>query len=84
MAGPASNDHDQDYHRGEMEISEQVSTFHLVMGMTKWGALVTAAGVVFFTMWFYPRGGFLPAFIAAAVLLVVGIVALRDKKTPGH
>ena len=84
MAGPASHDHDQDYHRGEMEISEQVSTFHMVMGMTKWGSLIIAVGIVFFVMWFYPRGGFLPAAIAAFVLLVAGILALRDKETSGH
>lgn len=84
MAGPASHDHDQDYHRGEMEISEQVSTFHLVMGMTKWGSLAIAVGVLFFTMWFYPRGSFIAAAIASFVLLVVGILALRDKKTAGH
>ena len=35
MAGPSS-----DYHRGEMDIAEQKTTFHLIMGMTKWGSLV--------------------------------------------
>ena len=29
MAGQSS-----EYHRGEMDIHEQVSTFHLVMGLT--------------------------------------------------
>ena len=38
MAGPSS-----DYHRGEMDIAEQTKTFHLIMGMTKWGSLVLAA-----------------------------------------
>ena len=79
MAGDSS-----DYQRGAMDIAEQTSTFHLVMGMTKWGSLIIAVGIVFFVMWFYPRGGFLPAAISAFVLLVVGILALRDKKTSGH
>ncbi|MES2721653.1 MAG: aa3-type cytochrome c oxidase subunit IV, partial [Pseudomonadota bacterium] len=28
-----------EYHRGEMDISEQVATFHLFNGLTKWGSL---------------------------------------------
>ena len=32
--------------RGAMDIAEQNATFHLVMGMTKWGSLVIAAGVL--------------------------------------
>ena len=42
MAGPTS-----DYHRGEMDISEQVSTFHMIMGITKWGSLGLAAFLLF-------------------------------------
>lgn len=83
MAGPASHDHDQDYHRGEMEIAEQASTFHLVMGITKWGSLAVAAIVLFFTMWLYPRGNFFGAGFATFVLLAAGIYFLRDKK-PSH
>ena len=52
MAGPAS-----DYHRGEMDIHEQASTFQLVMGITKWGSLVMAAFLLFLVLWFCtPRG----------------------------
>ncbi|MGH6909306.1 MAG: aa3-type cytochrome c oxidase subunit IV, partial [Phenylobacterium sp.] len=47
MAGPAS-----DYHRGEMDIHEQVSTFNLVMGMTKWGSLILASFLLFIVIWF--------------------------------
>jgi hypothetical protein len=80
MAGPAS--HDEDYHRGEMDISEQASTFDLVMGLSKWGALGIAVLVLFFTMWLYPRGSFMGAAVAAVVLLVAGIFFLRSK--PAH
>lgn len=80
MAGPAS--HDEDYHRGEMDISEQASTFDLVMVLSKWGALGVAVLVLFFTMWLYPRGSFMGAAVAAVVLLVAGIFFLRSK--PAH
>ena len=32
-----------EYHRGEMDISEQVATFNLFNGLTKWGSLGLAA-----------------------------------------
>ena len=84
MAGPASHDHDSDYHRGEMEISEQVSTFHLVMGMTKWGALFIAAGTLFFVGWLNPHGNFMLGFLGALVLILVGVLGLREPKKSGH
>ena len=79
MAGPAS-----DYHRGEMDISEQVSTFHLIMGFTKWGALILAAFLLFITMWFCTSAGFLGAFVTAAIVLVLGILLLRERAGAGH
>jgi len=79
MAGPS------DYHRGEMDIAEQTATFHLVMGMTKWGSLVIAVGVLFFTLLFcVPGAGFFGAAAASAVLLVAGIVFLREKPAAAH
>lgn len=77
MAG--LHDHDQDYHRGEMEIAEQVSTFELVMNITKWGSLLMAAAVLFLVVWFMPEGGFFGGAFAAGVLLVLGWLALRKK-----
>ena len=74
MAGPAS-----DYHRGEMDIQEQVSTFNLVMGLTKWGSLVLAAFLLFLVLWFCTPAGVLAGFISGAVLLALGIVLLRSK-----
>ena len=79
MAGPAS-----DYHRGEMDIQEQVSTFHLVMGITKWGSLILASFLLFIVIWFCTAAGFLPGLITGALLLVLGIVMLREKKSPAH
>ena len=79
MAGPAS-----DYHRGEMDIQEQVSTFNLVMGLTKWGSLILAALMLFFVIWFCTDAGFVSGFISGAVLLALGIVLLRSKPQAAH
>jgi thiamine transporter ThiT len=79
MAGPAS-----DYHRGDMDISEQVSTYKLIMGMTKWGSLVLAAFLLFVTIWFCTDAGFVSGFITGLVVLVLGIVLLREKPQAGH
>jgi hypothetical protein len=79
MAGQAS-----DYHRGEMDIHEQVSTFHLVMGLTKWGSLVIAAFVLFITLWFCTSAGFLGGLICGAVVFALGVMLLRGGKAEGH
>lgn len=71
--------HGDDYQRGHMDIAEQAATFDLVMGMTKWGSLAIAVGVLFFTLLFCTATGFVGSFIAAAVLTVAGIVFLRSK-----
>src|SRR4051794_7090794 len=72
MAGQASN-----YHRGEMDIHEQVSTFHLVMNITKWGSLLVAASLLTLTLWFCTGAGFMGAVITGLVVLVLGIIFLR-------
>jgi len=75
MAGASS-----DYQRGNMDIAEQTATFHLVMGMTKWGSLVIAAGILFFTLLFCTHTGFLGSAISAIVMVVLGVLVLRDNK----
>ena len=72
MAGQAS-----DYHRGEMDIHEQVSTFHLVMNITKWGSLLIAAFLLTAVLWFCTSAGFLAGLISGGVVLALGIVLLR-------
>lgn len=72
MAGQPS-----DYHRGEMEITEQVSTFHMVMGITKWGSLIIASALLALVLWFCTGAGFLPGAISGAVVLTLGILFLR-------
>lgn len=74
-----------DYHRGEMDISEQTSTYHLVMGMTKWGSLALAASLLWLVLWFCTDGavGFLGATATSVVLVVLGVILLREK-APAH
>lgn len=78
MADPAS-----DYHRGEMDIQEQVSTYNLIMGLTKWGSLALVAFLVWAVLWFCTDAGFLGATVSAIVVTVLGVLALRERKT-GH
>jgi hypothetical protein len=79
MAGKAS-----EYHRGEMDIHEQVSTFHLVMGITKWGSLFLASFLLFVILWFCTGAGFIGAFISGAVVAVLGILLLRSRGDAEH
>ena len=79
MAGPAS-----EYHRGEMDIHEQVSTFHLIMGLTKWGSLVLASFLLFIVLWFCTSAGFLGAFISGGVVAFLGILLLRSRSDAEH
>lgn len=80
MAEPAA-----DYHRGEMEITEQRSTFHAFIGLTKWGSLAIAVGLIFFTILFCTKLGFVHAAGAAIIVLIVGSLLLKEKKSPaGH
>ncbi|WP_334161634.1 aa3-type cytochrome c oxidase subunit IV [Phenylobacterium sp.] len=73
-----------DYHRGAMDISEQTSTYNLVMGITKWGSLATAALILWLTVWFCTDAGFMGAVVSAAVLVVAGVFLLREKKGGAH
>lgn len=73
-----------EYHRGEMDISEQVATFHLFNGMTKWGSLALAALLVLLVLWFCTPAGFLAGFVSGLVVLVIGIAVLREKPDAGH
>ena len=73
MDGQAS-----DYHRGEMDIHEQVSTFRLIMNITKWGSLVIASGLLFLVLWFCTGAGFLAGLISGIVVFVLGSLLLRS------
>jgi hypothetical protein len=80
MADPAHNE----YHRGEMDVSMQESTFHLFSALMKWGSLHMAALLVLLVLWFCTPAGFVGGLAGAIVLTAVGILILREKKTPAH
>jgi hypothetical protein len=67
-----------EYHRGEMDIHEQVATFHLVMNITKWGALLIATFLLSSVLWFCTGAGFMAGAISGLVVLIVGIALLRS------
>ena len=79
MAGTPS-----DYHHGDMDVTEQTATFHLVMGMTKWGSLALASALLALVVWFCTPAGFGPGLISGGVVLVLGIMLLREKKDAAH
>jgi thiamine transporter ThiT len=77
-------DQAHDYHRGEMDIHEQVSTFHLFNLLTKWGSLALAVLLVTTVLWFCTGAGFLGGLVTGLVVLVVGILVLRERKAGHH
>jgi len=72
------------YHRGDMDIHEQVETFHLVMNITKWGSLIVASTVLANVLWFCTNAGFMAGAISGLVVLGLGIVLLRGRGGQGH
>jgi len=79
MAGQAS-----DYHRGDQDIHEQVSTFHLVMNITKWGSLTLASLLLFLVLWFCTPAGFVTGLISGGVIAAIGFIVLRSKPDADH
>ena len=79
MANPAG-----DYHRGEMEIHEQASTYHAFLAFSKWGSLALAAVLVALIVGFATKAGVVTGIIVGVVIAVIGYFALRSKPTPEH
>lgn len=77
-------EHGSDYQHGQMDIRAQESTFHLFNALTKWGSLHLVVLLVFLVMWFCTEAGFLGALVTSVVLLVLGVLLLRDKPTSAH
>jgi len=73
-----------EYHAGDMDIQEQVSTFDAFGKMVKWGSLAIAALLLMLVLWFCVPTGFFPGLVAAVLLTVVGIFFLREKPGAGH
>jgi hypothetical protein len=62
-----------------MDIAEQKATFHLVMGLTKWGCLAFAALLIWFVLWFCTTAGFWSGLFAGIVVTAIGVTVLRDR-----
>lgn len=74
-----------EYHKGEMDTHEQASTFDMFVGMTKWGSLALAVGLVFFVILFAVKGGdFFLASGAAFAIAVVGWFMLKKNPNASH
>jgi membrane protein implicated in regulation of membrane protease activity len=79
MAGAPS-----DYHRGEMDIHEQVNTYKAFLTLAKWGSLAIISGVLFFVLLFCTKAGFIGAAATVVILVALSVLFLREKKTPAH
>ena len=73
-----------DYHRGEMDIAEQASTFHGFIMLSKWGSLVLVSVLTFFILWLCAHASFIASAVVGVLLAVVGYFGLREGKTSGH
>jgi len=73
-----------EYNSGDMDITEQLSTFSLFGKMVKWGSLAVAVLLVMLVLWFCVQAGFFTGLIAGAALAVIGVVFLRAKPAPAH
>ena len=72
-------EHATDHSHGQMDIREQEASFHGFMLMTKWGSLAVAVIVLFATMNFCTKTGWVGSAFSAILLLVLGIFFLREK-----
>lgn len=73
-----------EFHHGEMPVAAQEQTYHLFLGLAKWGSLAIAVLVLMLTLWFCVGSGFLGGAIPGVVLLAAGIFFMRDKPGAGH
>ncbi len=77
-------EHTSDYVHGQMDVRQQQAAFEGFVGLTKWGSLAVAAGVLFLAMWFCTDAGFFGAAIPAIAVTVIGIAVLREKPGGSH
>lgn len=73
-----------DHQHGAMNIAEQVRTFEMFNGLTKWGSLTVATLLTMLTLWFCVGTGFLAGAISGVVLFGLGVIFLRDKPADAH
>ena len=65
------------YHRGDMPVAGQKSTYSLFNSLVHWCGMGIAALVAFLTIWLCAHAGFFPALIVAAVIMGVAVFLAR-------
>jgi Bacterial aa3 type cytochrome c oxidase subunit IV len=70
-----------EYHRGEMPVADQRSTYTLFNQLVHWCGASIAALVAFLTIWLSAHAGFLTGLIVAVVIMAVATFMSRK---PGH
>lgn len=79
MAEPPSAPSQTEYSRGAMEINEHRSTFRAFDGLVRFGSLGVAGLLLFLTLNFCTRVGFIGAAVPTGILLIAGVIFLRSK-----
>ncbi len=70
------------YKRGECDVTNHQATYDAFMAISKWGSLIIAVGVLFFSAWLAsPLSWFTAAFLSGVVAVVGGWYLLTAK---GH
>ena len=67
------------YHHGDQDITEQARTWKMFGVLTKWFSLHLAVGLLVSVLWFCLGMSFFSGLIPGIVLLVLGIVFLRER-----
>ena len=62
-----------EYHRGEMPVQGQRSTYMMFNGMLHWCATGIAAMVAFLVLWLCAHIAFLGALVVAVLIVAVGV-----------
>ena len=67
-----------DYHRGQMEVAAQRSTYTFFNGLIHWCSTFIAALVAFLVLWLCGHVAFLGAVAVAAIIIAGGIWMNRN------
>ncbi len=70
---------DAAYDRGDMEIGEHRSTYRAFDGLVRFGGLAVAGLILFLTLMFCTRVGFIGAAAPTVILLIAGGIFLRKQ-----
>jgi thiamine transporter ThiT len=73
-----------DYHSGDQDTTEQLSTFRTFGKMIKWGSLAVAVLLLMLVLWFCVGAGFFTGLLTGIIVTAVGVFFLREKAPAGH